>query len=121
MDNITNPNKPVWTANQLKAIEVLAYDGLGKTKEEIAEMVGVRRETIWQWQKNPAFNQAVYDRFMELAEKDLPEVVAATFREAKKGNVQAQKLILEHFGKFRPGLDLSTSDSPFKQFIDGAD
>jgi len=44
---------PKLTPEQLNAIDLLI---LGKTDREVAEIVGVRRETITKWHKNPFFS-----------------------------------------------------------------
>ena len=43
---------PRLTPEQLNAIDLLI---LGKTDREVSELVGVRRETITKWHKNPFF------------------------------------------------------------------
>jgi hypothetical protein len=44
---------PRLTPEQLNAIDLLI---LGKTDREVAELVGVRRETVTKWHKNPFFS-----------------------------------------------------------------
>lgn len=44
---------PKLTPEQLNAIDLLIF---GKTDREVAEAVGVRRETITKWHKNPFFS-----------------------------------------------------------------
>ncbi len=44
---------PKLTPEQLNAIDLLI---LGKTDREVAEAVGVRRETVTKWHKNPFFS-----------------------------------------------------------------
>jgi hypothetical protein len=44
---------PKLTPEQLNAIDLLI---LGKTDREVAEIVGVRRETVTKWHKNPFFS-----------------------------------------------------------------
>jgi len=46
------PSAPKLTPEQLNAIDLLI---LGKTDREVAEIVGVRRETVTKWHKNPFF------------------------------------------------------------------
>jgi transposase len=41
---------PNLTPEQLNAIDLLI---LGKTDREVSEIVGVRRETVTKWHKNP--------------------------------------------------------------------
>jgi hypothetical protein len=54
---------PKLTPEQLNAIDLLI---LGKTDREVAEMVGVRRETITKWHKNPFFSAELSVRREEL-------------------------------------------------------
>ena len=54
---------PKLTPEQLNAIDLLI---LGKTDREVAEIVGVRRETITKWHKNPFFSAELSIRREEL-------------------------------------------------------
>ena len=53
---------------------------------------------------------------MEVAGSELPHVVGAMIREAKEGNVQAGRLILEHFGKLDTRVKIQV-ESPFEKFL----
>ena len=44
---------PNLTPEQLNAIDLLI---LGKTDREVSDIVGVRRETVTKWHKNPFFS-----------------------------------------------------------------
>jgi len=54
---------PKLTPEQLNAIDMLI---LGKTDREVAEIVGVRRETVTKWHKNPFFSAELSIRREEL-------------------------------------------------------
>ncbi len=54
---------PKLTPEQLNAVDLLI---LGKTDREVAEAVGVRRETITKWHKNPFFSAELSIRREEL-------------------------------------------------------
>jgi hypothetical protein len=54
---------PKLTPEQLNAIDLLI---LGKTDREVAEIVGVRRETVTKWHKNPFFSVELSIRREEL-------------------------------------------------------
>ena len=54
---------PKLTPEQLNAIDLLI---LGKTDREVAETVGVRRETVTKWHKNPFFSAELSARREEL-------------------------------------------------------
>lgn len=52
-----NPNFFKWTGQRKKAA-LLISEGT-KNYEEIAEEVGVHRETFWEWRKHPIFQEEV--------------------------------------------------------------
>ena len=79
------------------AVEVLAKN-INMTYEQVANEVGVSKNTINNWMSNPEFIEKVYERYMQVAGAQLPYVVQAMIEEARLGNVHASKLILEHFG-----------------------
>ena len=54
---------PKLTPEQLNAIDLLI---LGKTDREVSEAVGVRRETVTKWHKNPFFSAELSIRREEL-------------------------------------------------------
>jgi hypothetical protein len=54
---------PKLTPEQLNAIDLLI---LGKTDREVSELVGVRRETVTKWHKNPFFSAELNSRREEL-------------------------------------------------------
>ena len=69
-----------------KAIELFATNpDLGI--QEVAKMIGVRRETIYEWRKDPAFHQNVLIRFNIELEGDLPNMLLALKRECMAGNI----------------------------------
>ena len=86
------------------------------TATEVANAIGVSRELIYIWRKNPNFVDAIYERYMVEFGSELPAVLQAMIREAKAGNVQAGRLILEHSGKLVKNVNV-TIDSPFEKFL----
>jgi len=58
----------------------------------------------------------VYNRYMIEFGGEIPAVLNAMIREAKSGNVQAGRLILEHSGKLVKNINV-TVDSPFEKFM----
>ena len=86
------------------------------TKKEIAAHVGVTDATIYDWQKEPYFVDAVYDTYMVAFGFQLPSVLEAMIREALAGNVQAGRLVLEHSGKLVKNVHVQV-DSPFEKFL----
>lgn len=86
------------------------------TASEVAKAIGVSRELIYIWRKNPNFVDAIYERYMVEFGSELPAVLSAMIREAKAGNVQAGRLVLEHSGKLVKNVNV-TIDSPFEKFL----
>ena len=97
------------------AVELVAMSP-SITVKEIAEKVGCNATVVRTWLRDPAFIDAWYKRYMEVAGAELPKVVSAMIREAKEGNVQAGRLILEHFGKLDTRVKIQV-ESPFEKFL----
>ena len=83
---------------QQAAIDYIATH-ISATNKDIANLVGISVQTLSKWRQSPDFVDAVYKKYMNYAGNELPQVTQALIEEAKMGNVQAAKLILEHFGK----------------------
>ena len=90
----------------LAAIQIMA-DNPKITSKEVANAIGVNVKTIYNWRNNPNFVEAVYNKFMVKLDLELPAVIDATIREAKAGNVQAARLILEHAGKLVKNINVT--------------
>jgi hypothetical protein len=86
------------------------------TIKELAAEIGVTERTIFKWRTDPNFMDAIYDRYMILFGGELPAVLSAMIREAKSGNVQAGRLVLEHSGKLVKNINV-TVDSPFEKYL----
>ena len=102
-----------------RAIELYATQP-SITAEDVAIQCNVPKETIYEWRRNINFIEAIYDRYMVQFGSELPEVLGAMVREAKAGNVQAGRLVLEHSGKLVKNVNV-TIDSPFEKFLKNAD
>ena len=66
--------------------------------------------------RDPNFWAQVYDHYMTTFEGDVVNVLKAAVREATAGNVQAQRLVLEHSGKLQKNINI-TIDSPFEKWM----
>ena len=106
----TNPKKQY-------AIELTALTNM--TQKEIAEKVEIPYETLKTWRRNPDYHLAVYNRFMIEYESELPAVLQSMVREAKSGNVQAARLVLEHSGKLVKQVNVTIS--PWEKFLNQMD
>ena len=99
----------------MRAVELYALNP-EITASEIAKELNVSTTMIYNWRKNPNFVDAIYERYMVEFGSELPAVLSAMIREAKAGNVQAGRLVLEHSGKLVKNVNV-TIDSPFEKFL----
>ena len=90
------------------------------TTKEVAAQVGVSPRTITYWREDPMFIDKIYERYMTEFGSQLPAVISSMVREAKHGNVQAARLVLEHSGRLVKNVNI-TIDSPFEKFLKAED
>ena len=107
--------------NKLIAIELISSNP-SMHQKAIAKQLGVDERTVRNWLTDPDFIDEIYKRYMEVSGIELPSVIKAMIEEAKLGNVQAGRLILEHFGKLEHRIKVQV-ESPFEKFMrmDGED
>ena len=107
--------------DQIKKVAVEHFaTNPGLTVKELAIELGITERTIVKWRTDPNFMDAIYDRYMVLFGGELPAVLNAMIREAKSGNVQAGRLVLEHSGKLVKNINV-TVDSPFEKYLKAVD
>ena len=117
MSNLADIKK---NPSKVLAIELIALNP-HITNKELASELGIHINTITGWRKDPNFIDATYKRVLtEIESKDLPLVVKSMVREAKEGNVQAARLLLEHLNKLVKNHHIVIS-SPWEKFMQGAD
>ena len=100
---------------KMLAIEILAMSP-SISKTDLAKQLGISKPTLNKWMADPLFIDIWYKRYMEVAGSELPLVIGAMIREAQHGNVQAGRLILEHFGKLDTRIKIQV-ESPFEKFM----
>lgn len=110
-DNTLAKRKP----EKILAIELFALNPT-MTIKEVSERVGVTDICVSKWRQDPNFIDKIYERYMTEFGSQLPAVINSMVREAKHGNVQAARLVLEHSGKLVKNVNI-TVDSPFEKFL----
>ena len=90
------------------------------TDTQIAGKLSIHPATITRWKQDPNFVDMIYDLYMIEFGSEIPSVLKAMVREAKAGNVQAGRLVLEHSGKLVKNINI-TIDSPFEKFLKAED
>lgn len=100
-----------------KAVELLALNP-NVSNQDICKKLNISARTLNYWKSDPDFAEAIYLRYMVDFGSQLPAVLNAMVREARAGNVQAGRLVLEHSGKLVKNINV-TVDSPFEKFMRG--
>ena len=103
-----------WKPQKVIALEFL-IDNPTAPQHEVATHAGVSQGTISNWYKDPGFVETFYDRYMVTYNSKLPSVLDAMVKEAQLGNVQAERLVLEHSGKLQKNIVIK-HESPFERF-----
>ncbi|RKY88688.1 hypothetical protein DRQ09_02440 [candidate division KSB1 bacterium] len=98
-----------FTKKQIEFIEYLVGNGNGTTKKAVARDIGVSVRMINNWLKDELIMNEVYCRAMMKISKELPKVLDALIENAKKGNVQAIKLILDQAQKKKTRIDITNN------------
>ena len=84
--------------------------------KDLSRQTDIPYPTLMSWMHDSLFVDQIYKRYMEVAGIELPNVIGAMIREAKSGNVQAGRLVLEHFGKLENKIKIQV-ESPFEKFV----
>ena len=115
-------SKPTKAENALKKKLVREWVAVDPdvTNVAISEKLGVNGSTVGLWRNDPKEIEATYDRYMEIAGKELPLVITAMLEEAKLGNTRAAELVLKHFGKLQDTLVVKV-EAPFMQHLKAVD
>ena len=98
-----------------QAAEMMALDP-DMTVRQIATKLKVHEQTVLNWRRAPNFVDMVYQIYMTEFGAEIPGVLSSMIREAKAGNVQAGRLVLEHSGKLVKNINV-TIDSPFEKYL----
>ena len=108
-------NKLAKIKERQKAAEMMAFNP-GMSVKEIATTLKVAPTTVLNWRRDPNFVDMVYELYMIEFGSDIPAVLKSMIREAKAGNVQAARLVLEHSGKLGKNINV-TIDRPFEKYL----
>ena len=105
----------------LKPVYEKAVEGYATTPDiqhqDAAVMLGVSEKTLFRLRRDPNFWESVYNYYMVTFEGNVIDVLRAMVREAKAGNVQAGRLVLEHSGKLQKNINITIS-SPFEKWME---
>lgn len=77
------------------AAECLANPAFGGTKDDIANMAGVSRSTLYRWFRNDEFIELVNSLINKYVTAEAGMVWKALLKECSSGNIQAIRLYFE--------------------------
>ncbi|MFD2332252.1 phBC6A51 family helix-turn-helix protein [Cohnella sp. GCM10020058] len=99
------------SAAQLTAIQFLAFPKAQRPSiEEIAAECRVSKATIYNWQRDPVFEQELLRQIVRYARDDLPDIVAAvTSMAIADRNAAGAKLALQINGMLTDKLELRST------------
>ena len=84
--------------------------------QAVAKEVGISEKSLRKLRRSPDFNRRIYDSFMISYEGELLDVIRAMVKEAKAGNIQAGRLVLEHGNKLQKNINVNVT-SPFDRWL----
>lgn len=90
-----------WSANQERFIEWLALptsDRVPATQQELAEVFGVRAETLTRWKRLDGLVDDARTRARKRIQEHAPDVYGAIAKEAINGSAPHAKLFLDLMG-----------------------
>ena len=99
-----------------KAIEIYGTTPMAE-HQQVAEMLNISESMLLKIRRDPNFWTKVYEYYMVTFEGDIVDVLRAMIREAKAGNVQAGRLVLEHSGKLQKNINV-TIKAPFEKWME---
>lgn len=111
----------IWTPEQLRFQYWLALpkaERQPKQQRLMAGDIGVHESTLSDWKNLPGFRDAVNVIARELVKDDIPDVMAAVRREAKKGSIQHVNIVLAMAGM---AADVQAANSPVVKVYAGFD
>ena len=100
------------TPQQLKAVELIAYNETGRQYKEIAAELGISDVTLFRWRSHPEFVRAVNDiadQIMEAYLNDAYRHLRTLSRTAKSdgSKLKAIELILKNRGRLKDVQDVT--------------
>ena len=99
----------MFTAKQLKAIEMLARPDNELTLQEIADELGINQSTLWRWRRNEDFQKAVTELAYSCLKDELPRLFKSLADKAISGNVKAMELMLKYAGDYVEKIETRVS------------
>lgn len=94
-------------------MQMLANPLLEKTDEDMAAELNVSPETLSKWRRLPGFQKKVKKLAEEYLGNGLPAVLKTLSQKAKKGNVQAIKLLMDYIERYGEASERESNGEQF--------
>ncbi|MED4892478.1 MULTISPECIES: phBC6A51 family helix-turn-helix protein [Heyndrickxia] len=97
---------------QYAAVALLALPQRGgMTYDEIAERVGVSRQTLYEWRNQDAFNEELKKQVLRNAVEHLPDMYAAVPRHViEEGNAALFRTYIQSLGMLTEKVEVENKD-----------
>lgn len=90
-----------WNPKQLAYMMMLADIGNEKSDPEMAEELGVSRQTLWNWRQLPGFLDDAEHLLDKMLKSQMAHVYRGLMKRAKQGEVDQAKLLLAQAGRLK--------------------
>ena len=111
MDQIEEKEDFIPTPLQIKFAKVYLDIDTRRTREEMAEKIGVSRRTLYTWLEKKEFRTWLNTKKLELVNDSLIDIYKVAVRKAKAGNYHFARLLFEMVGDYRPGMKIDTGET----------
>ena len=101
-----------WTARQRRYMEILADPEERRTQEEIAEELGVKRQTLWNWRQLEGFQKEIRRLVRDHTDQALARVWGSLLRQSKRGDVPAMRLYFQLRGELIDRREVEVREPP---------
>ena len=82
-----------------------------RTHEMLAAEIGIHRNTVGNWLRNPEFSKWLSSRRMEILDNSLVDIYKTLVYKAMAGDFNSMKLVLEMSGCYTPGMKIDTGQT----------
>ena len=94
MDRARNKDIKPYTGKRRKLLDVLFDpDNIGDDITELCRKAKISRAIFYKYTDEPEFNKAIIEGTLKLYAKHLPQSANSLIKQAKRGNIQASKLL----------------------------
>ncbi len=95
-------NLKSWSSKQRRFLHLLSH---GVSIEKITDELKVNQRRLTRWKSLPGFKEALEGACRELILEETPRFLRALTEKAKKGDIQAIKILFDYMGQIGAGSE----------------